>query len=128
MDVAIRFIPIPSFCPWCLLVRPLRRIAGLGPNVAVAIRTGRPGRTHARPRKARNEWGKPRQSPRDGTAGERIDAPVNAPSTARSRLQAARLYLVTPAAPFAGPLDDFLPRVLEAGVDVVQLREKDMEA
>lgn len=53
---------------------------------------------------------------------------MNAPSTARSRLQAARLYLVTPAAPLAGPLDDFLPRVLEAGVDVVQLREKDMEA
>jgi thiamine-phosphate pyrophosphorylase len=44
------------------------------------------------------------------------------------RLQAARLYLVTPAAPAAGPLDDFLPRVLEAGVDVVQLREKDLEA
>lgn len=46
----------------------------------------------------------------------------------RTRLQGARLYLVTPAAPAAGPLDDFLPRVLEAGVDVVQLREKDMEA
>jgi thiamine-phosphate pyrophosphorylase len=43
-------------------------------------------------------------------------------------LQAARLYLVTPAAPAAGALEDFLPRVLEAGVDAVQLREKHMEA
>lgn len=46
---------------------------------------------------------------------------------ARRRLAAASLYLVTPAEPRAGPLDEFLPRVLEAGVDVVQLREKDME-
>ncbi|MGH7425866.1 MAG: thiamine phosphate synthase, partial [Candidatus Methylomirabilales bacterium] len=28
----------------------------------------------------------------------------------------------------AGPLDELLPRVLEAGVDLVQLRDKDMEA
>jgi thiamine-phosphate pyrophosphorylase len=46
----------------------------------------------------------------------------------RAGLQAARLYLVTPAAPPAGPLAEFLPRVLEAGVDIVQLREKHMEA
>ena len=44
------------------------------------------------------------------------------------RLHACRLYLVTPARPRAGPLEAFLPRVLEAGVDIVQLREKDMEA
>lgn len=44
------------------------------------------------------------------------------------RLQKARLYLVTPARPEAGELKEFLPGVLEAGVDVVQLREKDMEA
>lgn len=46
----------------------------------------------------------------------------------RDRLEAARLYLVTPGEPAAGSLDDLLPRVLEAGVDVVQLREKDLEA
>lgn len=46
---------------------------------------------------------------------------------ARRRLADAFLYLVTPAEPKAGSLDEFLPRVLEAGVDVVQLREKDME-
>lgn len=44
------------------------------------------------------------------------------------RLQRALLYLVTPAQPAAGPLESFLPRVLGAGVDVVQIREKEMEA
>ena len=43
------------------------------------------------------------------------------------RLVAARLYLVTPGNPPAGPLDEFLPRVLEAGVDIVQLRDKHRE-
>jgi thiamine-phosphate pyrophosphorylase len=46
----------------------------------------------------------------------------------RARLQKCLLYLVTPARPAAGPLDWFVPLVLEAGVDIVQLREKDMEA
>lgn len=46
----------------------------------------------------------------------------------RERLGAARLYLVTPGDPSAGPLDALLPRVLEVGVDVVQLRDKDLEA
>lgn len=46
----------------------------------------------------------------------------------QARLQSCLLYLVTPAVPAAGALDDFLPRVLEAGVDMVQLREKHMEA
>lgn len=49
-------------------------------------------------------------------------------SAAHRRLQTARLYLVTPATPEAGPLHEFLPAVLEAGVDAVQLREKHMEA
>jgi thiamine-phosphate pyrophosphorylase len=44
------------------------------------------------------------------------------------RLLAARLYLVTPGNPRAGVLNEFLPRVLEAGVDVVQLRDKRLEA
>lgn len=43
-------------------------------------------------------------------------------------LRDALLYLVTPVHPKAGKLDDFLPKVLEAGVDIVQLREKEMEA
>ena len=46
----------------------------------------------------------------------------------RERLRVARLYLVTPGKPAAGSLDTFLPRVLEAGVDVVQLRDKGLEA
>lgn len=44
------------------------------------------------------------------------------------RLGSSRLYLVTPGDPPAEPLDEFLPRVLEAGVDLVQLRDKSLEA
>ena len=46
----------------------------------------------------------------------------------KHRLESCLLYLITPAVPAAGALEDFLPRVLEAGVDMVQLREKHMEA
>ncbi len=49
-------------------------------------------------------------------------------SGVRKRLEAALLYLVTPAQPTAGHLAGLLPRVLEAGVDVVQLRDKQMPA
>jgi thiamine-phosphate pyrophosphorylase len=52
----------------------------------------------------------------------------NSPVSRLRRLAASRLYLVTPGDPLAGPLDEFLPRVLEAGVDVVQLRDKSLEA
>lgn len=44
------------------------------------------------------------------------------------QLQASLLYMVTPALPKAGVLNEFLPHVLEAGVDMVQLREKHLEA
>ena len=43
----------------------------------------------------------------------------------RERLERARLYLCTPDRP---DLADFLDRVLSGGVDVVQLREKGIEA
>lgn len=46
----------------------------------------------------------------------------------RRRLSHSFLYLVTPASPGGRDLDEFLPRVLEAGVDMVQLREKNAEA
>lgn len=52
----------------------------------------------------------------------------NAAHRLRDRLSRAFLYLVTPAQPPAGGLNELLPRVLEAGVDMVQLREKSMEA
>jgi len=45
-----------------------------------------------------------------------------------NRLESCLLYLITPSVPPAGALDEFLPRVLEAGVDMIQLREKEMEA
>lgn len=44
------------------------------------------------------------------------------------RLYESRLYLITPANPGAGTLEAFLPKVLDAGVDIVQLREKDMRS
>lgn len=61
---------------------------------------------------------RPAQEQAEGRAGDWL----------RQRLELAVLYLVTPAAPHAGDLNEFLPRVLEAGVDIVQLREKNMEA
>lgn len=50
-----------------------------------------------------------------------------APS-ARDRLADARLYLCTDARKEQGDLPEFLDAVLGAGVDVVQLRDKGMEA
>ncbi|MGH2657607.1 MAG: thiamine phosphate synthase [Actinomycetota bacterium] len=46
-------------------------------------------------------------------------------SERRERLAAARLYVVTGARPDLG---EFLGAILEAGVDVIQLREKEAEA
>lgn len=43
-------------------------------------------------------------------------------------LERARLYLVAPAGIAAGSLADQVPTLAEAGVDVIQLREKDLEA
>lgn len=50
------------------------------------------------------------------------------PADARARLAAARLYLCTGARRSAGDLAQFLDAVLGAGVDIVQLREKGLEA
>jgi thiamine-phosphate pyrophosphorylase len=46
----------------------------------------------------------------------------------RERLAAARLYLCTDARRDRGDLPEFLDAVLGAGVDIVQLREKGLEA
>jgi thiamine-phosphate pyrophosphorylase len=46
----------------------------------------------------------------------------------RDRLSRARLYVVTGARAPSGDLEDFLEAILEAGTDIVQLREKDAEA
>lgn len=46
----------------------------------------------------------------------------------RARLADARLYLCTDARAGRGDLGDFLDAVLGAGVDIVQLREKGVEA
>ncbi|MEV0223605.1 thiamine phosphate synthase [Streptomyces sp. NPDC050704] len=49
-------------------------------------------------------------------------------STARAQLADARVYLCTDARKRQGDLADFLDEVLENGVDIVQLRDKGMEA
>ncbi|MBO0656613.1 thiamine phosphate synthase [Streptomyces triculaminicus] len=48
--------------------------------------------------------------------------------TARERLADARLYLCTDARRRQGDLPQFLDAVLSSGVDIVQLRDKGMEA
>ncbi|MFF9394433.1 thiamine phosphate synthase [Streptomyces griseoluteus] len=50
------------------------------------------------------------------------------PDTARARLADARLYLCTDARREQGDLAEFLDAVLAGGVDIVQLRDKGMEA
>jgi thiamine-phosphate pyrophosphorylase len=45
----------------------------------------------------------------------------------RGRLDDARLYLVAPARIAAGRLADLVSELVDAGVDVVQLREKELE-
>ena len=50
------------------------------------------------------------------------------PSARRPRLEAARLYVVTGARVDQGDLVEFLAAILGAGVDVIQLREKEAEA
>lgn len=46
----------------------------------------------------------------------------------RQRLERARLYVVTGARQVEDDLSEFLGAVLEAGADIIQLREKDAEA
>ncbi|MGQ4334319.1 thiamine phosphate synthase, partial [Streptomyces hayashii] len=50
------------------------------------------------------------------------------PDTARARLAGALLYLCTDARTRQGDLPEFLDAVLAGGVDIVQLRDKGMEA
>src|SRR6266702_336826 len=50
------------------------------------------------------------------------------PDALRARLASARLYLCTDARQRQGDLQKFLDAVLGAGVDIVQLRQKGLEA
>src|SRR5262249_27913366 len=62
--------------------------------------------------------------------GAVTNEPTQAPQPAdlRARLADARLYLCTGARRSRGDLAQFLDAVLGAGVDIVQLREKGLEA
>lgn len=54
-------------------------------------------------------------------------ASIGAGERRRDRLSRARLYVVTDARRERGDLEDFLDMILEAGVDIVQLRAKEAE-
>lgn len=54
--------------------------------------------------------------------------PIRSPLAVRERLATARLYLCTDARRERGDLDDFLRAALAGGVDIVQLRDKSLEA
>lgn len=56
------------------------------------------------------------------------DRPNSPPTSRRATLAGARLYLCTDSRRRQGDLEPFLNDVLAAGVDVVQLREKGLEA
>lgn len=56
------------------------------------------------------------------------DAPASLRAERLERLAAARLYLCTDGRRDRGDLPEFLDAVLGAGVDIVQLREKGLEA
>jgi thiamine-phosphate pyrophosphorylase len=49
------------------------------------------------------------------------------PGERRDRLARSRLYVVTDAREEQGDLAEFLAEILDAGVDIIQLREKDAE-
>jgi len=57
-----------------------------------------------------------------------MTAPAPAAASLRARLADARLYLCTDAREREGDLPEFLDAVLAAGVDIVQLRQKGIEA
>ena len=69
-------------------------------------------------------------SPDDASTGWLTAGVISTPAgeVLRQRLGAARLYLCTDARTARGDLVDFLDAVLGAGVDVVQLRDKGLEA
>lgn len=70
----------------------------------------------------------PISSGRRGPAPSRPGPGDQAGVDRRERLSAARLYLCTDARERQGDLPEFLDAVLAAGVDIVQLRHKGLEA
>ncbi|MEU8823787.1 thiamine phosphate synthase [Streptomyces sp. NPDC048636] len=73
----------------------------------------------------------PQTGPSAGSSASSSAAPSagsSAGSSAREKLADARLYLCTDARKRQGDLPEFLDAVLSSGVDIVQLRDKGMEA
>jgi thiamine-phosphate pyrophosphorylase len=61
-------------------------------------------------------------------AGLRVRLPTDRAVALRARLDRARLYLCTDAREAQGDLESFLDSALAGGVDIVQLRQKGLEA
>jgi thiamine-phosphate pyrophosphorylase len=79
--------------------------------------------------------GEPLERPRyeevtlsEGDRLELVRAVAGGADDRRARLEAARLYVVTDARQRRGDLEAFLDAILGAGVDLIQLREKEAEA
>ncbi|MEO3972968.1 thiamine phosphate synthase [Streptomyces sp. CAU 1734] len=70
----------------------------------------------------------PQPGSRPETSGGSRPEPSGAPPAPRPSLAGARLYLCTDARKRRGDLAAFLDAVLSSGVDVVQLRDKSLEA
>jgi len=104
-------------------VEELVRSLGLDPRFVIVERNGEPlqRRVYASTRLSQGD----RVELVRAVAG---GAGTSAGRERRERLARARLYIVTDARVGRGDLKDFLEEILEAGCDVVQLREKDAEA
>src|SRR5207302_623555 len=93
-----------------------------------AVRAGRTQRRAAGARALRNAGAGRGRPPGARAGGGRRVSGTGAGEERRERLAKARLYVVTGARGGDRRLIEFLEEILAAGVDAVQLREKEAEA
>ena len=111
----------PREVPEGATVEALIRSLGLDPRFVIVERNGEPVE--------RARYGDVRLSPGDRLELVRaVAGGGDVGAWRRERLARSRLYVVTDARRERGDLADFLEEILSAGVDLVQLREKDAEA
>lgn len=101
-------------------VEGLIRALDLDPRFVIVERNGEP--------LERKRYGDTRLAEGDRVELVRAVAGGGLGADRRLRLAASRLYVVSDARQGQGDLKDFLEAILSAGVDLIQLREKDAEA